>query len=444
VRIGVLSIGVLLFAAACGDARPAAVDDSVGDAFVFVTADPADPTKTQLLGRMDAAHAAHALDTGLASAWSPCVTHDAMRLCFLGRSTPEGPAALYVAGIDGADAVACAAPVDEHSAPAWLPGGRIVFAAPAPDGSRALFVFDPPAGEPKRITFCGTDVTAPTVLKDGRILYVGTSFERVPAGAPALFTVHPDGSGVTLFHARTQAERYARPRQARNGDVAFLALGPSARVCTIDWRAPQADSTALAVPPGTVAVEALSGGAWIALARPAGNVPAQLTRLPADGASRAADPRALRTLVDLCTADVRPRPQGHLSMVREEAERGRVLCLDARPEGSGRRGVSVRLHVRTGAAGETTWRTLGDVTLAADGSFFVDVPADVPLRLDVLDADGAVLSATRTPFWVRPNEVRGCVGCHAPSDATPPNRMPLAGLNDPLELAISTEMGAVR
>ena len=443
-RIGVLSIGVLLFAAACGDARPAAVDDSVGDALVFVAADPADPTQRQLLGRTDAAHAARPLDTALASAWAPCVTHDATRLCFLGRATSQAPAALYVAGIDGADPVACAAPVDERSAPAWLPGGRIGFAAPAPDGSRALFVIDPPAGEPRRITFCGTDVAEPTVLKDGRILYVGTSFERVPAGAPALFTVHPDGSGVTLFHARTQAERYARPRQARNGDVVFLALGPAARVCTIDWRAPQADSTPLPVPAGTVAVEALSGGAWISLARAAGNVPAQLTRIPADGASRALESAAPRNLVDLCAADVRPRPQGHLSMVREAAERGRLLCLDARPEGSGRRGVSVRLHVRSGAAGETTWRTLGDVTLAADGSFFVDVPADVPLRLDVLDADGAVLSATRTPFWVRPNEVRGCVGCHAPSDATPPNKMPLAGLRDPLELAVSTEMGAVR
>lgn len=443
-RSRVLSIGVLLLASACGDARSVAVDGSVGEALVFVTTDPADSTNTQLLVRMDAAHAARPLDTGLVSAWSPCVRHDATRLCFLGRATTEAPASLYVCAIDGADMVRCAASVDEHSAPAWLPGGRIVFAAPAPDGSRALFVIDPPAGEPRRLTFCGTDVAEPTVLKDGRILYVGTSFDRVPAGAPALFTIHPDGSGVTLFHARTQAQRYARPRQARNGDVAFLALGPSVRVCTIDWRAPQADSTALALPPGTVAVEALAGGAWISLARPAGSVPARLTRISAGGASRAADPGVSGLLVDLCAADVRPRPQGHLSMVREEAERGRLLCLDARPEGSGRRGGSVRLHVRIGAAGETTWHSLADVTLAADGSFFVDVPADVPLRLDVLDADGAVLSATRTPFWVRPNEVRGCVGCHAPSDATPPNRMPQAGLRDPLKLTVSTEMGAVR
>ena len=66
----------------------------------------------------------------------------------------------------------------------------------------------------------------------------------------------------------------------------------------------------------------------------------------------------------------------------------------------------------SGPEGSRDVEVLGETTLSEDGSFFALVPHDTPLLLDLLGAEGEVLVRGATPFWVRPNEVRGCVGCH--------------------------------
>jgi hypothetical protein len=358
----------------------------------------------------------------LKASWAPAVTHDGVRTCFLGRDA-RGRVGLYV-GLRGETVLArLKAPADAHSAPAWLPDGRIVFAAPAPDGSRALYTIDPSSDDVRRITFSGTDAADPTVLRDGRVLYVGVSRDRDADGAPGLFSVHPDGTGVALFHDATPARAYARPRQATDGSVVFLARGERTRAVVLDWRAPQEEGSVLPLREEPRAVEPRADGSWLVVAGDG------LLALASDGAVRPVEAPA--GVTDACAAGPRPRPQGQLSMVDPHGTRGRLLCLDARPDGTPAAGLSVRVLAR----GTARWRALGDVRAKADGSFFAVVPADTPLRLEVRDATGAVRGGTRTPFWVRPREIRGCIGCHAPQDATPPNRMPAAALEDAVDPA---------
>ena len=127
-------------------------------------------------------------------------------------------------------------------------------------------------------------------------------------------------------------------------------------------------------------------------------------------------------------------------MLRKGYTNGTLLCLDARPP---RHPDAARVRIKAlrgphvdGAAPES--QTLGEVPLAEDGSFFVSVPADTPLLLDVLDARGKLLDAGVTPFWVRPNETRACIGCHEQPDTAPPNRRPLAVDHDPFPLHAPT------
>ena len=67
-------------------------------------------------------------------------------------------------------------------------------------------------------------------------------------------------------------------------------------------------------------------------------------------------------------------------------------------------------------------RPLGEMDLEPDGSFQIEVPANTPLRLQVLDASGAPLRTCST-VWVRNNENRGCIGCHEDGELAPENRM---------------------
>jgi hypothetical protein len=114
------------------------------------------------------------------------------------------------------------------------------------------------------------------------------------------------------------------------------------------------------------------------------------------------------------------RPQIATSLVDREKTRGRALCLDAGLTGrrEGVRPARVRVRDANGVLGETD--------VLADGSFLLDLPADRAIRLETVDADGRTLAAMSSTFWVRPNETRGCIGCHEAAETAPENRRPLA------------------
>jgi hypothetical protein len=66
-------------------------------------------------------------------------------------------------------------------------------------------------------------------------------------------------------------------------------------------------------------------------------------------------------------------------------------------------------------------RILGEAEVLADGSFHLEVPANLPLELQALDADGLALR-TCSWIWVKNNENRGCIGCHEDGELSPENR----------------------
>ncbi len=60
---------------------------------------------------------------------------------------------------------------------------------------------------------------------------------------------------------------------------------------------------------------------------------------------------------------------------------------------------------------------LGTVPIAPDGSFYVEVPADMPLALQAVDAEGRSELNEMSWIYVRPGERRSCLGCHRGPDA---------------------------
>ena len=51
----------------------------------------------------------------------------------------------------------------------------------------------------------------------------------------------------------------------------------------------------------------------------------------------------------------------------------------------------------------------------------MQIPANTPVQLQLLDAEGRALRAS-TWLWVRNHDAQGCVGCHEDPERTPPNR----------------------
>ncbi len=92
--------------------------------------------------------------------------------------------------------------------------------------------------------------------------------------------------------------------------------------------------------------------------------------------------------------------------------------------------VPTRPGISRAAIGETDFemqQILGYAEVEPDGSFKVEVPADTPIAITVLDKDGRGFTPHTNWIQVRPGETRTCNGCHSPRRGNSINAAPVAG-----------------
>jgi formylglycine-generating enzyme required for sulfatase activity len=76
-------------------------------------------------------------------------------------------------------------------------------------------------------------------------------------------------------------------------------------------------------------------------------------------------------------------------------------------------------------------RVMGTVPVEPDGSALFQVPANTPISVQPLDAEGKALQLMRSWFTAMPGEVLSCVGCHDRQNSGTPNRQSLAARRPP-------------
>ena len=164
----------------------------------------------------------------------------------------------------------------------------------------------------------------------------------------------------------------------------------------------------------------------------------------------------------------RPEPDGTSSVVTEKDPNGRLYCLNVYindlekpewlPPGSVKRlRVLEGIPPASGTAGVESQcgdqvpapsfngipplaqrRILGEIDIEQDGSFNVEIPANTPIELQVLDADGMALR-TCSWIWARNHEPRGCIGCHEDGELTPENVLVGAVTRPSIKLTLPPE-----
>ena len=65
-------------------------------------------------------------------------------------------------------------------------------------------------------------------------------------------------------------------------------------------------------------------------------------------------------------------------------------------------------------------RILGTVPVQEDGSVFFRVPANTPIFVQPLDAEGKAQQQMRSWYTAMPGETASCIGCHEPQNSVPP------------------------
>jgi len=407
------------------------------------------------------------LTEGFASAADPEVSFDGTLIYFAGRRTAKDPWCVWVMGADGSQPRQITCGRGEARHPVDLPPmhtlnptatdtwDQIGFVGSLPgetnetgDGPHtALFACEKDGSRLRRITFNLSSDADPIVLPDGRVVFASwqrRSLDRGPRGRVALFGLNTDGVDLVAFAADEGRRIKHMPAGAGDRLVVFVegdeiegdgsgSLGVvSLRRNLHSYRALSEPGDGLYHSPSTH-----PDGGVLASWRPSRDEGTfAVTRVDAVSGRRTPvfDDPGWHDVQARVLAP-RPVPDHRSSSVRDDDPEGTLYGLDVSLSDLGRRlfplGTARRLRVLEGRAlGSAPGaprpplaprRLLGEVDLDEDGSFQVQVPANTPLELQLLDEDGLALR-TCGWIWVRNHEQRGCIGCHEDPERTPPNR----------------------
>lgn len=313
--------------------------------------------------------------------------------------------------------------------PLYLPGGRFVFAQLTPQGFqlRSAPILDPGANasaegaqhDATTLTFANASAIPSDVLADGRILFE-SGFPLGSGSTPELFLVYSDGSGVESYRCDHGAARWGG-KQLASGDVIFTHGSSLAR-----FTSPLAHEEHVPIPRGEYAgrlAETQTGG-WLLSARMGATTHFSLMLwTPGSSTFQTVLAENSEDVVEPVLVAPRTIPKRHPSALHPW-DYSNLLALDARLSREGAlksAPISVQLEAQD-ADGHST--VLGAAPVEQDGSFFVKVPGDKPIRFALLDARGTILREEHGWFWVRGGEQRYCVGCHTGPERAPENKVP--------------------
>jgi hypothetical protein len=355
---------------------------------------------------------------GFAASADASVSFDAGRVLFAGKKTAGDPWAIWELSLGDHSVRKVIGGDTDAVRPLYLPGDRLVYARRTGEGFR-LEAAGLDGSDVVTLSYVPGNALPEDVLADGRILFQ-SGFPLGSGATPEMYLVYSDGSGVESYRCDHGTPRWGG-RQVASGDVVFTHGAGLAR-----FTSSLATETRVAAPPAEYAggIAELEDGDWLVSARTSSGAKYAL-KLCKPGMSALHNMYALagEDLVEPAVVAPRSRPKKHPSALHDW-EYANLLALDARQSREGEvKGTprSVRLVTRDGAGNVVT---LGEAPVETDGSFFVQVPADKPIRFALLDASGRVLRQERGWFWARKGEQRICVGCHAGPERAAENRVP--------------------
>lgn len=379
------------------------------------------------------------------------LSEDARRVAFTLKDSPRS-GRIHELDLTSGEVRARTGPGFLDFDPCYLPDGRLVLnstragtTSPVDDTENfVLHRLDPDTSEPARLSFNNLVDFTPTVLDDGRILFLRWVLEDKPGHfINALWTIYPDGRGISGFFGMNRPGVTIEPHAIPGGrEVICVDAGVHGH-----WRSPMAGDLALvdfARSENRIVdrIEAGRGGfrtphaidrdlflvshGWsdtlwgLYLLDREGNREL-LYRDPEYSSFR---PVALRSRnrnrIPRLTAKDPERPARlivqDVYQGLEGVPRGTVAALRvvATPDLAGlpTRG-SLRDRRLANSLGQRFPRVeLGTVPVHEDGSVFLEVPPETNLFFQLLDERGDLVQTLRDSLHFAPGEGRSCVGCH--------------------------------
>ena len=376
--------------------------------------------------------AARAFAPGFAASADAAVSFDGARVLFAGKQKPGEPWQIWEIARAGGAVRRVTSGSEDCIRPFYMPGGNLVYARRTPAGFE-IELAPIEGGKPLRLTYGGGHI--PTdVLADGRVLFDAPHV----GGMREVYTVYADGSGVESVRCDHGRDRHAG-RQLSSGDIVLASGARLARVTSAS-----AVELPLDVPSGEYAgVAEIAPGELLVSWRAGAGARFQLRRAAIGQARFAAEPAVRGNAVDPVFVRAHAVPKRHPSGLGNR-DGGNILCLNVYTSREGGIPEGVVRAVRMWAQNDAGQAVdAGTAPVESDGSFFVQVPSERPIRFELLDGNSKTVRAERAWFWMRRGEQRVCVGCHAGPERAPDNAVPavLLRTTEPVKMCAGCHQG---
>jgi formylglycine-generating enzyme required for sulfatase activity len=382
--------------------------------------------------------------------------------------------------------------VDNYD-PCYLPDGRILFDSTrcfqgipcvgGADDVANLYLMDEVTGSVRRLCFDQDHNWCPTVLNDGRVLFTRWEYSDTPHYFTRLLMhMNPDGTGQMEYYGSNSfwpnSIFYARPVPGHPTLVVAIVSGHHGvpRMGELILFDPalgrfEADGVVQRIPGygekvEPVIVDQLVDRSWpkflhpyplsakhfIVSCKPDPKTPWGIYLVDVFDNMLLLAEESGYALLEPVPLRKTERPPIIPDRVRLDESDATIFLADVY-HGPGLAGIprgtvrSLRLfafhygynrmggHAHVGIEGPwDVHRLLGTVPVYEDGSASFKVPANTPIAIQPLDAEGKALQLMRSWFTAMPGETLSCVGCHEPQNTASPVRLALAATRAPVEI----------
>jgi hypothetical protein len=383
------------------------------------------------------------------SACSPMVSSDGKLMLFAAQQKQEDTWQIWEMDLTKRKSRKITALKENCTDPVLMPSGRVVFSRQTPIDSlhtgHALFSCDGSGADLRQLTFHPHANFATRVLQDGRLLTI--SKQLYPGEAdPMLMVLRPDGTKADLFYKNSGGTAFlSGVSEAPDGNIYFIetdsANSHHGNLVSIRYNRPLHTlvNFSKGINGDFNALTAKASDKLLVSYRSSHAEPYAIYEF--DPAAKSLGKKVYGSagfqVTDVVWVEEQERPRKLPSEVDMGVKTGLLMCQDINVTGmslpgtftSGRKAVMIEI------LGIDS--TLGVVTVEKDGSFYLKVAADMPFQIRTLDEKGNIVQEACDWLWVRPNERRGCVGCHEDPELVPDNVVPMAVKKDPVGVPVN-------
>jgi len=434
------------------------------------------------------------LSDGFHSACDPDVSFDAKHILFTAKKNATDNWNIFEMGVDGSNVRQITNGDQDHRSPGYQatlytivsdkPWYQLTYVGSEKDAvneygigpATSLYSCKLDGSAVRRLTFNLSSDMDPFIMQDGRVLLASwqrSGLDRGLFGRVSLFGINIDGADYAAFCGEQGKRIKHMPCTTTKGLAVFVEAeripwdGAGALGC-VSLRRPLHHYRAITkkedglfhspsgLPDGSILVSRRSADG--------GDTHGLYRFDPKTGHSEPIFDSPDYHEIQARVIHPREEPDGRSSVVTEKDPNGKLYCLsvnisDMAHLGWSPAGMVKRLRIlegipltkdAVGSNGRASghWhngipplaqrRVLGEIDLNPDGSFNVEVPANVPIELQTLDADGMALRSCSW-IWAKNHEPRGCIGCHEDGELTPENELVNAVTRSSIKLTLPPE-----